>query len=59
MQVVLPLVLASYALRTTGGLEQDLVKSTTGLPKLALKVLGASGPADLAHAISEEEGGDV
>jgi len=37
--LVLPLVLASYALRTTGGLEQDLVKSTTGLPKLALKVV--------------------
>ncbi len=37
--LALPLVLASYALRTTGGLEQDLVKSTTGLPKLALKVV--------------------
>lgn len=37
--LALPLIAASYALRTTGGLEQDLVKSTTGLPKLALTVV--------------------
>ena len=37
--LALPLIAANYALRTTGGLEQDLVKSTTGLPKLALTVV--------------------
>jgi len=41
------------------GFERELFRlltSITGVgPKLALKVLGASGPADLAHAISEED----